>query len=91
MRGRGGHRRWQNPADMRSGLQQAGLPRPTIGHTRAHRMGDRPVPDLQGCPRTLLGGGGQRQRLPPPLGHIRGPREGQKIRLWKIGCGALVF
>lgn len=34
---------------MRQGLQQARVAVAATDHSRAHGLGDRPVPDLQGC------------------------------------------
>lgn len=48
MRCRGRHGSRKNPADMRPCLQQARIAVPAADHTRTHRMGYRPVQDLQG-------------------------------------------
>lgn len=42
------HGRWQDAAHLRQGLQQEGLPLPAAQHARAHSLGHRSVPHLQG-------------------------------------------
>lgn len=32
----------------------------------------------------IMGGGGWRERVTASVGHLRGSREGQEIRLWKV-------
>lgn len=39
----------------------------------------------------IMGGGGQRQCLPPPVGHVRRPREGQAFRVRTLGRGPPVL
>lgn len=87
MCGGGRHGRRQDAIDMRARLQQASVAGPAAGHARAHGMGDRPVPHLQGRARTLVGGGGQCQCQPASLGHLRRPRKRQTVRLRTFRCG----
>ena len=42
------HGRRQDEAHLRQGLQQEGLPFPAAQHARAHSLGHRSVPHLQG-------------------------------------------
>jgi len=49
VRGRGRHGSRKDQTDLRQGLQQARVTVAAPDHTRAHRLGHRPVSDLQGC------------------------------------------
>lgn len=41
--------------------------------------------------RTFLGGGGQRERIPETLGHVRRSREGPSIRVRQVGRSAAML
>ena len=48
MRAGGGQRCGEDPADLRARLPPEGVARAAPQHARAHRLGHRPVQDLQG-------------------------------------------
>ena len=48
MRAGGGQRGGEDPADLRARLPPEGVARAAPQHARAHRLGHRPVQDLQG-------------------------------------------
>lgn len=91
MRGGGRHCRRQNPADLRQSLQQTSLFSPAFGYSRPNSMGHRPIPHLQRCTRTFLGGCRQRQRFPSSVGHLWRPRKRPPIRLRTLGCCSLML
>lgn len=49
MRAGGRHSRGKDETDLCASLQQARVPVTAPGHARPHRVGHRPVSNLQGC------------------------------------------
>lgn len=91
MRGGGRHCRRQNASNLRPGLQQTSLFSTAFSYPRPNSMGYRPIPHLQGCTRTFLGGCGQCQRIPSSMGYLRRSRKRPPICLRPFRCCSLML
>lgn len=81
----------QDSADMCSSMQQTTIVVTAADDTCPNSMGHRSVSNLQRCIGKVMGGSGRSKCIVETVGHFWRPRKGQKICLWQIRCGAVMF